>query len=125
MRPPNEAETLLAIHMKEVFGEAEPEYRFHPIRKWRFDVACPTYMVAAEVQGSIWTQGRHSRGVGMQSDMEKLNSALCMGWTPFTFSTKDVMEGRDLITFKAWKFNRNNQVRLCDGCAARLNKPKK
>jgi hypothetical protein len=57
-----------------------PEYRFHPTRKWRFDFAWIDVRVALEVDGGIWTQGRHSRGTGMLGDHEKLNEAACLGW---------------------------------------------
>lgn len=102
MRPPNEAETLLAIHMKEVFPtcKIEAEYRFHPSRKWRFDLATVCCMVAVECNGGIWSRGRHSRGAGLQSDYDKLNSATSHGWTVFQFSTEDIMSGRDVQFLK-------------------------
>lgn len=58
----------------------EVEYRFHPTRKWRFDYAWPERKVALEVDGAVWVQGRHSRGDGYLKDLEKLNTALAMGW---------------------------------------------
>ena len=57
-----------------------PEFRFHLGRRWRFDYAWPSLMVALEVEGGVWTGGRHSRGKGMIADMEKYNTAACMGW---------------------------------------------
>jgi very-short-patch-repair endonuclease len=56
------------------------EYRFHPTRKWRFDYCWPEHRVALEVEGGIWTGGRHTRGVGFVRDMEKYNTAALMGW---------------------------------------------
>lgn len=56
------------------------EHRFDPARKWRFDMAWPEHMLALEVEGGVWTQGRHSRGTGMKSDMEKYNAATLAGW---------------------------------------------
>lgn len=56
------------------------EYRFAPPRRSRFDLAWPDHRVAVEVQGGIWTQGRHSRGKGMLADMEKFNNATLTGW---------------------------------------------
>jgi len=56
------------------------EHRFHPVRKWRFDVAWPDQKVAMEVEGGAWTKGRHTRGKGFISDMEKYNTAALMGW---------------------------------------------
>jgi len=60
--------------------EPEFEFRFHPHRKWRFDCAWPHKLVALEVEGGIWTQGRHTRGAGFLADMEKYNAAVLLGW---------------------------------------------
>jgi hypothetical protein len=71
------------------------EFKFHPERKWRFDLAWtdseyhhtthfePGYVprpVAIEVQGGIWSGGRHNRGAAMLKEWEKLNEAAAMGW---------------------------------------------
>lgn len=56
------------------------EYRFHPVRKWMFDYAWPEYRVALEVEGGVWTKGRHTSGSGFMGDMEKYNAAACLGW---------------------------------------------
>lgn len=62
----------------------EPEHRFHPIRRWRFDFAFPAAKVAVEVDGGQWTArgGRHAT----DSDREKLNQAAAMGWRVLRFS---------------------------------------
>ena len=56
------------------------EYRFHPTRRWRFDFAYPDRMVAIEVEGGIWSRGRHTRGKGFEEDCRKYNEAACLGW---------------------------------------------
>lgn len=56
------------------------EHRFHPVRRWRFDYAWPEQRVALEVDGGVWTGGRHTRGAGFIKDMEKLNAAVVAGW---------------------------------------------
>lgn len=99
----NQAEILLAIHFCEIFGEGIREHRFNLERKFRFDVAAPSFLAAAEIQGGIWTQGRHSRGAGMQADMEKLNLAVTTGWRVLLLSTADVLNGRDLDHLRALK----------------------
>jgi very-short-patch-repair endonuclease len=77
---------------------AEPlmEYYFHPERQWRFDFAWPERKVALEVDGGIWTQGRHTRGKGWLNDTEKLNAAASMGWrmlrcTPQQLATEEMV----------------------------------
>jgi hypothetical protein len=66
-------------------GLPEPvlEYRFHPERRWRFDIAWPDKKIAIEIQGGVWTHGKHSRGKGQINDMKKLNAAQAMGWKVF------------------------------------------
>ena len=58
-----------------------PEVRFDKVRKWRFDYASKDLMIAIEVEGGVWTQGRHTRGAGFMGDMEKYNAAAAAGWT--------------------------------------------
>lgn len=63
-------------------GLPEPvkEHRFHPTRKWRLDYAWPKHMLALEVEGGVWTGGRHTRGAGFLGDISKYNEATAMGW---------------------------------------------
>lgn len=61
------------------------EFMFHDTRKWRFDYAIPIHdgrhtKVAIEVDGGIWTGGRHIRPKGMLNDNEKFNAAAILGW---------------------------------------------
>jgi hypothetical protein len=56
------------------------EHRFHTQRAWRFDFAWLEQKVAVEVQGGIWTRGRHTRGAALLKEWEKLNTAAALGW---------------------------------------------
>ncbi len=56
------------------------EYKFHPTRKWRFDYAWPELKIALEVEGGVWSGGRHTSGKGFTADMEKYNAAVASGW---------------------------------------------
>lgn len=49
------------------------EYRFHPTHRWRFDYAIPQWHIALEVEGGVWTRGRHVSPKGFLADMEKYN----------------------------------------------------
>ena len=61
----------------------EREHRFCPTRKWRFDYAhVPTHL-AFELEGGVWTRGRHLRPTGFIKDCEKYNEALLLGWRVF------------------------------------------
>lgn len=67
-----------------------PEFKFHPTRKWRFDLAWPENKIAMEVEGGVWTGGRHTRGTGFLKDCEKYNAAASLGWRVFRFTPKQV-----------------------------------
>jgi len=69
------------------------EYRFDPVRKWRFDFAWPDQKVAVELDGGIWTKGGHSTGSGIMRDMEKSNAAQLDGWLVLRFSDKHLEDG--------------------------------
>ena len=56
------------------------EFRFHPVRKWRFDFAWIEQRVALEIEGGIYVRGRHSRGAGYEKDLEKYAHAMVDGW---------------------------------------------
>ena len=63
------------------------EFRFHPTRKWRFDYAWPNRKVALELEGGIWSRGRHTRPLGFLEDMEKYNEAAAMNWLVLRYQT--------------------------------------
>lgn len=63
--------------------DLEAEYRFHSVRKFRFDFAHPGVKVAIECQGGIWTKSGHSSGNGLKSDYEKFCLAAACGWLVF------------------------------------------
>lgn len=69
--------------------EVVKELQFHNERRWRFDYAFPFLKVAIEIDGAVWTQGRHTRPRGYLNDMEKLNTAASMGWLVLRFSTDE------------------------------------
>lgn len=60
--------------------EPVPEYRFHAERLWRWDYAWPDQLVALEVDGGVWTGGKHGRGSGIVKDHEKRNAGAVLGW---------------------------------------------
>ena len=62
------------------------EYRFHPPRRWRFDFAWPKYCLAVEVDGGVYSAGRHTRGAGYEKDCEKGNAAVVDGWRVLHFT---------------------------------------
>lgn len=72
------------------------EFRFHPTRRWRFDYAWPDRSIAVEVDGAVWTGGRHTRGAGVEKDCEKYAEALLAGWRVLRVTTGQVKSGQAL-----------------------------
>lgn len=88
-----------SVQIKDVFTticktdlkvECVKEHKFHPKRKWRFDYAIPEHKIALEVEGGVWTGGRHIRAQGFLGDMEKYNTATLMGWRVFRTTPDDL-----------------------------------
>ena len=85
----------------------EREFRFHPDRDWRFDLAWPMYDtladtdiqlpgIAVEVHGGVYTQGRHTRGKGFTEDRCKINEAQLLGWTVVEVTAEHIDNGKAL-----------------------------
>jgi very-short-patch-repair endonuclease len=86
--------------LQAIRSDACAELRFHPERKWRFDLAVPSARIAIEIDGGVWTGGRHSRGAGQVADMEKANAAQLLGWRLFRFTPQQVKSGAWLQTIR-------------------------
>jgi very-short-patch-repair endonuclease len=60
------------------------EYKFHPMRKWRFDFAWPKIKLAVEIDGGTFggpkMLGNHAIGKRYQQDCIKQNAAMMDGW---------------------------------------------
>ena len=80
--------------------EVVKEYMFHPTRKWRFDFAIPAYKIAIEVEGGVWTGGRHTRPQGFLGDIEKYNQATLLGWRLFRVTPEDLCRTKTLNMLK-------------------------
>ncbi|WP_445403247.1 DUF559 domain-containing protein [Acinetobacter vivianii] len=90
---PSEGELILMRDLRALGIGFEPEYKFHPTRKWRADFLISNTRILIEVEGGIWSQGRHTRGTGYIGDMEKYNAAAILGFQVLRFSTQQVKSG--------------------------------
>lgn len=66
------------------------EHKFHPTRKWRFDFAWLDKMIAVEMEGGVWSRGRHVRPQGFIDDLEKYNAAAELGWRVLRYESVKV-----------------------------------
>ncbi len=69
------------------------EYKFHPKRRWKFDFALPNLKLAIEIEGAVWTHGRHTRGKGYIADMEKYTMASMMDWRVIRLTPDQLIKG--------------------------------
>ena len=81
-------EATASILFKSMGLDPVQEYRFHPVRRWRFDFAFPEHKVAVEIEGGTFAKSRHTTGTGYEKDCEKYNSAILNGWRVFRFTGK-------------------------------------
>lgn len=95
-------EESAALHLRAIHApEPEREYRFAAmlcggtgagvrsrlqaagLSDWRLDFAWPKHRIALEVEGGVWSRGRHVRGGGYREDVRKYNALAANGWTLF------------------------------------------
>jgi hypothetical protein len=61
---------------------------------WRFDFAWPEQRLAVEVEGGMWSGGRHNRAAGFAEDCRKYNAATRLGWRVLRYTTEMVTRGQ-------------------------------
>lgn len=83
-------DTYWRIVTKNALTAPKKEHRFATEigRQWRFDRAWPEAKVAVELEGGVYTGGRHVRGAGFEEDCMKYNTAALLGWRVFRITTK-------------------------------------
>lgn len=54
-------------------------------------------MIAVEIEGGVWTGGRHTSGSGFLGDMEKYNEAAAAGWRVLRFTPQAARKPDGLI----------------------------
>ena len=86
--------------------EWEREYRFHPVRRWRFDFADTSQKIAIECEGGTWSKGRHTRGSGFEKDCIKYAEAAILGWTVIRVTSSIVYDDRAIDIVERLYYNR-------------------
>ena len=78
-----------------VFTGNGKQWRFHPVRRWRFDFAWPDkeMMIAMECQGGLWRGKGHGTGAKYRADREKAAYAQFMGWVYLEASVDMIRDG--------------------------------
>ncbi len=93
-------------HYRIAAGQLLKGYRLlfeQPIvagRKWRADIMLPDESIVIEIDGGVFTQGRHTRGQGFIKDIDKANATALLGWTLFRCTPQTVCKTFGFI--KEW-----------------------
>ena len=78
-----------------------PEYRFDEKRKWRIDYYFEGKVkLAVEIEGGIYSNGRHTRPSGFIADMEKYNALTTHGIYLFRVSYENLNKKETIETIK-------------------------
>ena len=90
-------ESFMTWLNRERIPPPEREYRFHPTRRWRLDMAWLGPKVAVEIEGVLPGGGRHQKMVGFIQDCEKMEAALLLDWKVMRVPGPWVAEGERTI----------------------------
>lgn len=88
-----ESALALALRASYLCGGMVRQYRAISDRRYAWDFAWPDKRLLVEVQGGLWVRGAHSRPLGIQRDMDKLNIATLAGWRVLQVSAADIKSG--------------------------------
>ena len=69
-----------------------PEYRWHPVRKFRADYALVLERVLIEYDGGLFINGGHTRGKARLYDMAKDRAATLLGWRVLRYGVGEMAQ---------------------------------
>ena len=70
----------------------QTEYKFDDVRKFRFDYAISSLMIAIEYEGIMSDKSRHTTIGGYSKDIEKYNLAVTQGWKVLRYTALNYLE---------------------------------
>ena len=70
----------------------QTEYKFDDVRKFRFDYAISSLMIAIEYEGIMSDKSRHTTIGGYSKDIEKYNLAVTQGWKVLRYTAMNYLE---------------------------------
>ena len=90
-------EALLALQIRAAkLPEPVREFRFHPVRRWRYDFAWLDAKLLCDVQGGLYGQGRHVRAAGYENDAQKAAAAVLLGYRVLAVTAGMIRRGEAL-----------------------------
>jgi len=99
-------DTFHLLLLAHNYPDPRREFVLVPGRRFRADFAWPDKMLAVEIEGGIWTGGRHVTGSGYTADCRKYNLAQLSGWTVLRFTAEMLNSGEAMeMLEKAWNYS--------------------
>ena len=89
----SKGEALLESHLNALKIPFTREFKFHPQRKWQADFRIDDMPILVEVEGGVFSNGRHTRGEGYTQDCEKYSAAAVNGWFVIRGTTAQIKAG--------------------------------
>lgn len=91
-----EKDTICAIldkyKLTKLIDDFVSEHQFDEKRKYRFDWAVPSLMVAIEYEGIMSKKSGHTTITGFTKDCQKYNLATTLGWRILRYNAKNYLE---------------------------------
>jgi very-short-patch-repair endonuclease len=76
------------------------EFKFNPDRRWRSDYYIPELKLLIEQEGGVYTGQAHGSISGILRDVEKYDSATCLGYRIIRVLPKDLMTQKTIDMIK-------------------------
>lgn len=117
-KPKKDYEKIYYLFELSIVGSGLPaatrEYRFFTHRQWRIDFAWPEkhIMLALEIEGGAYIQGRHTRGASFVADMKKYNELAIAGFSLLRFTPEQVERGEALAVVERWFKTRSDASKI-------------
>jgi hypothetical protein len=83
---------LVLLCRANYLPEPQPEFQFCPGRGWRADYCWQREKIIVEIDGGVFTGGRHVRGNGFIEDQRKLNAATLLGYRVLRYTPDRIGE---------------------------------
>ena len=100
---------VVEIVLKSLGLEWVSEYRFYPVRKWRFDYFLPVLKIGIEIEGGVFSGGRHTRGAGYSRDCEKYNQAQICGFVVLRYPAHELRKNPEMVERDLKKILKNRR----------------
>ena len=91
--------------------EPVEEFKFHPVRKWRLDLCWPDQKLALEIEGGVFTNGRHVRPTGFIKDLEKYNALSILGYSLLRFTPQQMKNCESYDFLREWFKNNTGGIK--------------